>query len=85
MIDFIVRGHLMPGMRAVAAMISVPINFRLVPSEMEHVINNSDSVALFVGHELFEKLNLDKLEAEMKVRAPGVQLVRLKPGESFEC
>jgi acyl-CoA synthetase (AMP-forming)/AMP-acid ligase II len=45
-----------------AAMISVPINFRLVPSEMEYVINNSDSVALFVGHELFENLNLDKLD-----------------------
>ena len=45
-----------------AAMISVPINFRLVPSEMEYVINNSDSVALFVGHELFEKLNMDKLD-----------------------
>ena len=39
-----------------AAMISVPINFRLVPSEMEYVITNSDSEALFVGIELFEKL-----------------------------
>lgn len=44
-----------------AAMISVPINFRLVPSEMEYVIDNSDSEALFVGHELFDKLNLDNL------------------------
>ncbi len=32
-----------------------------------------------------QQLNLDKLEAEMKVRAPGVKLIRLKPGESFEC
>ena len=32
-----------------------------------------------------QQLDLDKLEAEMKVRAPGVQLVRIKPGESFEC
>ena len=32
-----------------------------------------------------QQLDLDKLEAEMKVRAPAVTLVRLKPGESFEC
>ena len=32
-----------------------------------------------------QQLDLDKLEAEMKVRAPGVKLVRIKPGESFEC
>lgn len=32
-----------------------------------------------------QQLDLDKLETEMKVRAPGVKLVRLKPGESFEC
>jgi acyl-CoA synthetase (AMP-forming)/AMP-acid ligase II len=44
-----------------AALISVPINFRLVPSEMEYIIDNSDSVALFVGHDLFDKLNLDNL------------------------
>ncbi|UCF92299.1 MAG: metal-dependent hydrolase [Desulfobacterales bacterium] len=31
-----------------------------------------------------QQLDLDQLEAEMKVRAPGVKLVRLKPGESFE-
>ncbi|MBW1961212.1 MAG: metal-dependent hydrolase [Deltaproteobacteria bacterium] len=31
-----------------------------------------------------QKLDLDRLEAEMKVRAPGVKLVRLNPGESFE-
>jgi L-ascorbate metabolism protein UlaG (beta-lactamase superfamily) len=30
-----------------------------------------------------QHLDLDKLEAEMKVRAPGVKLVRLKPGEAF--
>jgi len=30
-----------------------------------------------------QQLDLDKLEAEMKVRAPGVKLVRLKPGEAF--
>jgi len=38
-------------------------------------------------HGTFEdqQLNLDKLEAEMKVRAPGVKLIRLKPGESFQC
>ena len=41
-----------------AAMISVPINFRLVPAELEYVINNSDSVGLFVGIELFDKLQL---------------------------
>ncbi|MBA7716363.1 MAG: metal-dependent hydrolase [Anaerolineales bacterium] len=32
-----------------------------------------------------QQLDLDQLEAEMKIRAPGVKLVRLKPGESFEC
>ena len=32
-----------------------------------------------------QQLDLGKLEAEMKVRAPGVKLVPLKPGESFEC
>ena len=31
-----------------------------------------------------QQLDLDKLEAEMKVRAPSVKLVRLKPGEAFE-
>jgi len=46
-----------------AAMISVPINFRLVPSEMEYVINNSDSVGLFVGSDLFDKLQIENLAA----------------------
>jgi L-ascorbate metabolism protein UlaG (beta-lactamase superfamily) len=32
-----------------------------------------------------QQLDLDQLEAEMKIRAPGVNLVRLKPGESYEC
>ena len=32
-----------------------------------------------------QKLDLDQLQAEMIVRAPGVELVRLKPGESFDC
>jgi L-ascorbate metabolism protein UlaG (beta-lactamase superfamily) len=32
-----------------------------------------------------QQLDLGKLEAEMKVRAPGVKLVALNPGESFEC
>ena len=40
-----------------AALISVPVNFRLVPAELEYIINNSDSVGLFVGIELFEKLD----------------------------
>jgi L-ascorbate metabolism protein UlaG (beta-lactamase superfamily) len=31
-----------------------------------------------------QMLDLDRLEAEMKVRAPKVRLVRLQPGESFE-
>ncbi len=44
-----------------AAMISVPINFRLVPSEMEYIINNSDAVGLFVGVELFDNLQLENL------------------------
>ncbi len=44
-----------------AALVSVPVNFRLVPSEMEYVINNSDSMGLFVGVELFHQLNLDKI------------------------
>ena len=44
-----------------AAMISVPINFRLVPAEMEYIINNSDAVGLFVGVELFDNLQLENL------------------------
>lgn len=38
-------------------------------------------------HGTFEdqQLDLGQLEAEMRLRAPGVRLVRLKPGESFEC
>ena len=44
-----------------AALISVPINFRLVPSELEYVINNSDSTGLFVGIELFKQLNFNNL------------------------
>ena len=32
-----------------------------------------------------QKLDLDQLEKEMEVRAPGVKLVRIKPGESFMC
>jgi len=44
-----------------AAMVSVPANFRLVPSELEYIMNNSDSVALFVGIELFEKINLENI------------------------
>lgn len=40
-----------------------------------------------VHHGTFEDqiLDLDKLAAEMKVRAPGVHLVRIQPGESYEC
>jgi acyl-CoA synthetase (AMP-forming)/AMP-acid ligase II len=44
-----------------AAMVSVPINFRLVPTELEYIINNSDSVALFVGIELFDKINFENI------------------------
>lgn len=32
-----------------------------------------------------QQLDLDKLDAEMTIRAPGVKLIRLKPGEGFEC
>jgi len=32
-----------------------------------------------------QQLDLDKLEAEMAVRAPGVKLLRLNPSESFHC
>ncbi|GAB6909037.1 Long-chain-fatty-acid--CoA ligase [Desulfosarcina cetonica] len=44
-----------------AAMISVPVNFRLVPAELEYVINNSDSEVLFVGKELFDKIRLENI------------------------
>ncbi len=44
-----------------AALISVPVNFRLVPSEMEYIINNSDSTALFVGYEFLDKINLENI------------------------
>jgi len=37
--------------------ISVPINFRLVPGEREYVINNSESVALFMGSEFVKDFN----------------------------
>lgn len=49
-----------------AALISVPANFRLVPAELEYIINNSDSVALFVGIELFDKINPDNIPAVKK-------------------
>ena len=49
-----------------AAMISVPINFRLVSSELEYIINNSDSEALFVGSELIDKIRLDNIPAVKK-------------------
>ena len=49
-----------------AAMISVPVNFRLVPTELEYIINNSDSEALFVGIELFGKLRLENIPAVKK-------------------
>ena len=41
--------------------ISVPVNFRLVPSEISYVVNNSDSLGVIVGIELFDKLELDSL------------------------
>ncbi len=44
-----------------AALISVPVNFRLVPAELEYVINNSDSTALFIGCEFLEKVNLKNI------------------------
>jgi acyl-CoA synthetase (AMP-forming)/AMP-acid ligase II len=44
-----------------AAIISVPVNFRLVPSELEYIINNSDSTGLFVGIELFEKIRPENI------------------------
>jgi long-chain acyl-CoA synthetase len=49
-----------------AAMISVPVNFRLVPAELEYIINNSDSEGLFVGIELFDKLRLENIPAVKK-------------------
>lgn len=49
-----------------AAMISVPVNFRLVPAELEYIINNSDSEGLFVGMELFDKLRLENIPAVKK-------------------
>jgi L-ascorbate metabolism protein UlaG (beta-lactamase superfamily) len=38
-------------------------------------------------HGTFEEqqLNMDKLEKEMKVRAPKTKLIRIRPGESFLC
>ncbi len=43
-------------------------------------------VLIPVHHGTFanQMLDLDRLEAEMRVRAPGVRLVRLQPGESFQ-
>lgn len=39
-----------------------------------------------IHHGTFEdqQLNFDRMESEMKVRAPKVKLVRLEPGQSFE-
>ena len=44
-----------------AALISVPVNFRLAPSELEYLINNSDSTAIFLGVEFIDKINLDNI------------------------
>ncbi len=40
-----------------------------------------------IHHGTFEEqqLNMDKLEKEMKVRAPKTKLIRIRPGESFLC
>lgn len=44
-----------------ANVISVPINFRLVPSELEYILNNSDSIGLFVGVDLFDNIHFENL------------------------
>lgn len=41
--------------------ISVPVNFRLVASEVEYIINNSDSIGVIVGHELLDRINIQNL------------------------
>jgi long-chain acyl-CoA synthetase len=41
--------------------IAVPINFRLVDREITYIINNSDSLAVIVGDDLAERIQLDQL------------------------
>ncbi|GAW92965.1 class I adenylate-forming enzyme family protein [Calderihabitans maritimus] len=41
--------------------VSVPINFRLVPAEREYIINNSDSVGLVLGTEFVKDLKWDNI------------------------
>ena len=43
------------------AMISVPINFRLAHSEIEYIINNSDSIGIFFGAEFVRKINFENI------------------------
>ncbi|SFQ95342.1 class I adenylate-forming enzyme family protein [Desulfoscipio geothermicus] len=41
--------------------VSVPINFRLVPNEREYIVNNSDSRALFMGSEFLKDFDPKKV------------------------
>ena len=53
---------------AKTGIIIVPINFRLVGREIEYIVNNSDSVAIFV-HEQFTE-TLDAIRSELTAMAP---------------
>src|SRR5208283_2227291 len=55
---------------AKTGLIIVPINFRLVGREIEYIVNNSDSVAIFV-HEQFTE-TVDQIGPELgKIRRDG--------------
>ena len=68
------------------ALVSVPVNFRLVGSELEYIINNSDSIALFIGVELFDKINPKNIplikpetfssSARKRARHPAIPITR---------
>ena len=53
---------------AKTGLVIVPINFRLVGREIEYIVNNSDSVAIFV-HEQFTG-TVDQIGAELRNIAP---------------
>jgi long-chain acyl-CoA synthetase len=61
------------------ALISVPVNFRLVPSEIEYIINNSDATGLFIDAEFVEKLNFDNLPFIYKDRVVVIGPKNLLP------
>ncbi len=66
---------------AKTGIVIVPINFRLVGPEIEYIVNNSDSVAIFV-HEQFTG-PLDQIRAQLRNIAPERYFVAGGPADGY--